>query len=330
MIREVHSHYTKIVNNEETAKFLQSKKVSVNFNKRMSDDELWRIHKQSLKKAPSKKSVKKSLLDLKIELGERMLKKCELCERKCMINRHKTKGFCGVGPNPRVFGAHTHWGEESFITPSATIFFAGCTMKCLYCQNAPESITYKAGEPWNPLMMAEWMKDMRLGGCRNINLVGGDPTPNVPAILKALKLLDVNIPIIFNSNAYCSSKCMELLSKVIDLYLFDFRYFSDACGMKLSDTRNYPEIAARNHKLAVKRGDLLVRVLIIPNHVECDAVPIIKWLAENVKGKAVINVMSQYRPCFKAYNYPEINRCLTSDEFKKVYNLAKKLGLKLI
>jgi len=108
------------------------------------------------------------------------------------------------------------------------------------------------------------------------------------------------------------------------------RYYNEKCGLRLSATKNYPKVAMRNHKLAAKQGNLLVRSLVLPNHLKCDALPIIRWLARNLKDKALVNVMSQYRPCFKAREYPETSRVLASKEYDEVYRLAKKLGLNLV
>ncbi len=272
----------------------------------------------------------KGILQKKMEEGWKVMESCELCERKCGVNRLKgEKGFCGVGSEWKIFGAHTHWGEEDILIPSATLFQSGCTMKCVYCQNAPESLDYNLGITWSVEKVSEWIEMKYKEGCKNVNFVGGDPTPYIPHIIKALSMVKVNIPVVFNSNAYFSEKAMMLLKDVVDVFLLDFRYFSDRCARDLSSAPKYPEVAKRNHILAEKYGELLIRVLVIPGHIECDAKPILKWISENLSDKVRVNILSQYHPWYKAYRYPEINRVLSYDEYLDVLNYAKDLGLNL-
>ncbi|RLG69716.1 MAG: radical SAM protein, partial [Candidatus Iainarchaeum archaeon] len=143
------------------------------------------------------------LLEEKVKEAERVLLSCEFCERKCKVNRLAgEKGFCKCDAKARVFGAHAHFGEEPELVPSATIFFAGCTMRCVYCQNAPESIAPFLGNFWSENEIAEWIELMHRRGCKNVNFVGGDPTPYTYNILKALSYCSAPLPVIWNSNAY--------------------------------------------------------------------------------------------------------------------------------
>lgn len=319
--------YLEIDKNKLSPKYLITKKIPARFTKDMSLKELWRVHDACLNKKPGKPG--KSLLDLKIEIADRIVKKCVFCEHKCRVDRAVKKGFCGVGTESRVFGAHMHWGEEACLVPSATMFFSGCTLRCAYCQNWPESINYTLGTSWSPEGIAEWIKHMRAKGCRNINFVGGDPTPNIHNILKALGHSKTKVPILFNSNAYCSREAMKLLNGVIDVFLFDFRYFSDECGSRLSGVNNYPRVAKRNHKLALEQAELLVRLLVLPGHLECDAKLILKWIKNNLGVKALVNVMGQYRPFWRAHEFPEISKPLSFKEYEHALNYAKELGLVL-
>jgi putative pyruvate formate lyase activating enzyme len=201
-------------------------------------------------------------------------------------------------------------------------------MRCVYCQNAPESISPELGVPWTEREVAGWVEKMKREGCRNINWVGGEPTCWLFNILQALKLTNVNIPQIWNSNAYYSKKTAKLLDGIIDLYLLDFRYFNEECAKMLSSAQNYPEVAKRNHLDAIKAGELLIRVLVMPEHIECDAKPILKWIRDNLGEWTRVNVLAQYRPCFMASQYLGINRRLTEGEHKEAVDYAKEIGLK--
>lgn len=265
----------------------------------------------------------------KIKKAWKVLEKCELCERKCGVNRFEERGFCGVGVDWKIFGAHTHWGEEPELIPSATLFQAGCTMRCVYCQNAPESVDADLGETWSVERVREWIERKWREGCKNVNFVGGDPTPYIPHILKVLEELDVEVPIVFNSNAYFSDIARKLLEGVVDIYLLDFRYFSEKCAQTLSSAPGYVEAAKKNHLFAKGDSELMVRVLVMPGHLECDAKPILKWIAQNLGKNTYVNVLAQYHPWWRAWEFPELGRPLEWREYQEVLEYGRKLGLKV-
>ncbi|MEM0360677.1 MAG: radical SAM protein [Candidatus Diapherotrites archaeon] len=268
-------------------------------------------------------------LNEKIGETECILENCELCERSCGVDRlHGVKGFCGAGVEPRVFGAHPHYGEEAELVPSGTIFFSGCTMRCVYCQNAPQSVNAELGEKWGFERIAQCMEGMQAQGCKNINFVGGDPTPNLLAILKALSITKASLPVVWNSNSYYSEKTARLLEGIVDVFLLDFRYFSNECAEKYSDSPFYVETAKSNLLKAKKNAELLVRVLVMPSHIECCAKPILEWIAKNTGKNTRVNIMDQYYPAFNSFRFPEINKRLSRLEFVQVLEFAESLGLK--
>ena len=135
-----------------------------------------------------------------------------------------------------------------------------------------------------------------------MNFVGGDPTPNLPYILKTMKLSKENIPVIWNSNFYMSEDAMKLLDGFVDLYLSDFKYGPSDCAEKLSGVSNYWNIVTRNHLIAKKSGDMIIRHLVLPDHVECCSKPILKWISKNLGNETVVNIMGQYRPVYRQMN----------------------------
>ncbi len=171
------------------------------------------------------------------------------------------------------------------------------------------------------------MSYLARSGCRNINFVGGDPTPDLHVILEGVAICDVNIPLIWNSNLYNSVEAMRLLQGVIDLWLPDFKYWSDECARRLSKVERYREVVTRNLKIAYEWGEVIIRHLVLPNHLECCTRPILKWIAANLPN-ALVNVMSQYRPQHKAYEYKEISRRPTYSEMRMAYRWAEELGLR--
>ena len=159
-----------------------------------------------------------------------------------------------------------------------------------------------------------------------MNFVGGDPTPNLPFILKTMKLCIENIHVIWNSNFYMSENSMKLLDGFIDLFLSDFRYGPGECAEKLSKVPNYWNTVTRNHKMAKKSGNMIIRHLVLPGHVECCSKPVLKWIIENLGKETVVNIMGQCRPVHKACESEEITRYPLQQELEEVVNYAKSLG----
>ena len=273
-----------------------------------------------------------TFLDLKIELANRLASPCRLCEWRCNALRGEGRmGYCRVvGLNAYVDTFFHHMGEEAPLVPSGTIFYVGCNFRCVYCQNW--SISQREGLPSEektPEELADVQKWLALNCARNINHVGGDPTPNIPAILKSLKYLDVKTPQLWNSNMYLSSEAMELIKDVIDIWLPDLKYGNDSCALKYSIVKNYFEVASRNIKVAHDSGDIIIRHLVLPNHVECCTRNVLKWISENTR-RALTNIMDQYRPEYLVVRQPdkwgEIRRRVSVEELKKAFELAREYG----
>ncbi len=343
MVKKILPRYTKIVNGEAQANFQISRRILVDFDKSLGVNQLWQLHQKLMKKFYEIKHVidigklrigeleipRFSLIDLKILLVKELLKNCELCERKCGVNRiDGDKGECGVGKT-LISSEFIHMDEEPYISPSYTVFFMGCNLHCCYCQNWAVSQWFESGYDITPQQMAKRIENVQ-EECRNVNWVGGEPTPNLLFVLGSLKQCEANIPIVWNSNFYMSEKTMQLLDGVVDLYLSDFKYGNDACASSLSRVKNYFEICSRNHILAAGQAELSVRHLVLPGHVECCSKPIIKWIAKNIRKKCIVNIMDQYRPDFHAKERMDLNRNLTSQEFNGIVGYAKKQRLNYI
>jgi len=342
-VKKALHRYVKIVHEELPAKFLIAKRISVEFDSEMNEKELWKIHDKTMKKfreietkidsgkikLEEIQKPEKSLLDLKCTLADKIMTHCHFCTRGCGVNRLKGElGFCRAGTEWKIFGAHEHYGEEAELVVSGTLFQAACSMRCAYCQNAPSSVDPESGDTWSVEEVVAWIETMKRKNARNCNWVGGSPTCWLWHILKALKLCEVNIAQVWNSNSYYSSETAKLIDGVMDVYLLDFRYFSKECARKLSQAPNYPEVAERNHLAAINAGELLIRILVMPGHIECDAKPILKWIRENLGEWTRVNVLDQFKPCWKSYEYPNINKPLTHSEYKEVVEYANNIGLK--
>ena len=321
-------HYHRILLKETIPHFQFSKLHPVSFSKTDSTKKLWKQHTQALSLLhPQDVPPKQSLLDLKFELAERLYSQCEFCEHRCRINRHTTTGQCNVS-EPNIASEFLHLGEEPPLVPSHTIFFSGCTFKCVFCQNYDISQTI-SGHNIPPLELTQIINHRYSHGAKNVNWVGGDPTSNLPFILSILKHLTLDIPQIWNSNMYCSTETMQLLQGVIDVYLTDYKYGNDTCAQRLSKIPDYTRIIQRNHLQAYQQTDVLIRHLVLPNHLDCCSQPILQWIQKHTPDAAV-NIMAQYHPTYQSHNYADIKKPLSSDEHIKIRNQAQKYHLNLI
>jgi putative pyruvate formate lyase activating enzyme len=342
MARKSLARYFAVMQNDKLAKFQIAKKLPADFGEDDSTEKLWQKHEALTedfyrfekaldakeKTLESLSSPKKSYLDLKIEIAKRILKKCHFCIRWCGVNRLEGKlGFCGCGANITVSSIFEHMGEEPELVPSGTIFTMGCTMRCKHCQNWTISQWVERGEVYTPERLAREVEALRRSGCRNANLVGGEPTPWLKHWLETFKHVSVNIPVVWNSNTYYSPETAKLLAGFADVYLLDFKYGPGNCAEKISEAPRYWEVCISNHLTANKYGELIIRVLVLPGHLECCTKPILNWIAKNLGRETRVNVMFQYRPEWRAYEVPELRRRLTREEMDRAVKLAREAGL---
>jgi putative pyruvate formate lyase activating enzyme len=313
------------------------------------------------------KLLKKDLKE-RIEKLFEILKNCEICPRKCHVNRLKgEKGYCQLGYLPMISAYHPHFGEETPLVGkygSGTIFMTSCNLSCVYCQNY-EISQLRIGKEVSFEELAEMMIKLQSLGCHNINFV--TPTPQVPAILKSLEIAiekGLKIPLVYNTSSYDSLEVLKLLYGIFDIYLPDAKYSNDKFAQKYSNAPNYFEIM----KSAIKEmhrqvGDLIInskfknqnaklkfkiqnfekiqkefseevalRGLIVRHLVLPNGLAgsekIFEFIANEISKNTFINIMAQYWPAYKAHQYPELSRRITEKEFQEAINLAKKFGLK--
>jgi len=345
LVNQILPRYVKVAKGQGWANFQIAKRILVDFDKSLTTSQLWKEHEKLMKTFHETKAVvdkKKlkieeleiprfSLLDLKILLVKEMMKSCNLCERKCEVNRFENQlGACKVGSKCTISSEFLHTGEEFFISPSHTIFFSGCSFNCQYCQNFTISQWYEDGIQTYPITLARAIDERRREGSLNVNFVGGEPTPQLLWVLETLKHCKENLPVLWNSNMFMSQRTMKVLDGMVDMYLADFKYGNDQCALRLSKVKNFFEVCSRNHLLASKQAELTIRHLIIPNHVECCTKPILEWISKNLQQNSLVNIMNQFKPDFHAKENPEIGRIVEEDEFRQAVELAKKLKLNFI
>lgn len=272
-----------------------------------------------------------------------LLKRCVVCPRGCRVNRLDNEiGECRVGRFAVVSSFGPHFGEEPPLVGkygSGTVFFSGCNLHCVFCQNY-EISQLMEGKEVHPLTLAEIFLEVQRMGCHNLNLVS--PTHVVPQILEALLIAipkGLRLPIVYNSGGYDSLLILKLLEGIVDIYMPDMKYSDSSKGKKYSDVESYFEVSKRVLKemhrqvgdLVIEKGiakrGVLIRHLVLPNRI-AGSFETLNFIASEISLNSYINIMDQYRPCYKAYSYSELSRRITREEYDEVVEYAKRLGFK--
>lgn len=263
---------------------------------------------------------------------------CNLCPRKCNTDRNLQNGFCGAGNDIKVARAAPHFWEEPCISGkngSGTVFFSGCALRCVFCQNHEISRsdvgkTVSSDELFNIFLK---LKEQNV---HNINLVTADHfIPQILPVLKRSKSLE--LPIVLNTSSYLDERVVDALDGTIDIYLADFKFFNKKTADRYAGAPDYPEIAKKAIEKMVKqtgkaqfkdgmmtRG-VIVRVLVLPDNI-IDAKQIIKYLHTTFGDNIYISVMSQYTPVCKT-DFPELSRVLSDREYKSVVDYTMSIGV---
>ena len=269
------------------------------------------------------------------------LKNCNICPRKCGVDRLKETGYCRSGINPIINTWQKHFGEEPAISGnrgSGTIFFSNCNLKCIFCQNFRISqLGY--GREYSIEELSEMMMSLQESGAHNINFV--TPTHFSLQIYEAILLSKekgLKIPIVWNSNAFENVETLRKFKGLVEIYMPDFKYFDSEASFKYSDVKGYPDVAKKailemhkqvgylelNENGVAEKG-VLIRLLLLPGNIN-NIKKILEWIAENLGTETYISLMSQYYPSYKADEFPELSRSITHKEYKFAKNIVESLG----
>lgn len=298
------------------------------------------VYRKAYEKGRLKESIRRALS---------WMGKCTLCPRMCKVNRLQNEaGRCLIGRYAVVASYGPHFGEESPLVGrngSGTIFFAGCNLGCIFCQNYDISHTSE-GYVVSPVQLAEIMLELQRMGCHNINFV--TPSHVIPQILESLPFAiekGLNVPLVYNSSGYDRVSALKLLDGIVDIYMPDFKFWDPSLGKRWCDAEDYPERARATVKEMhrqvgdliiedgiAKRG-LLVRHLVMPGFVE-DSKKILEFIAKEISSNTYINIMDQYRPMgelLEKRDWDEVDRnllrMLRHEEYISALKIAQDLGL---
>ncbi|MCL2373905.1 MAG: twin-arginine translocation signal domain-containing protein [Treponema sp.] len=268
---------------------------------------------------------------------------CRLCPRECRANRSAGQaGVCSAAGNFRVASFGPHHGEETPLRGtrgSGTIFLSNCNLLCVFCQNW--QIAHRGdGRETSHAELANMMLDLQRRGCHNINFV--TPTHLTPHLVRAVRIAaagGLHIPLLYNTGAYDSLEVIRLLDGIIDIYLPDFKFQDSAAAARFAQAQDYPIHAAaairEMHRQVgflqitggVAQRGVLIRHLVMPENLAgTDA--FVRWVVSELGSDTHVNIMSQYRPMFRANDYPPLNRRITQAEFTQAMRWAQDAGLR--
>ncbi len=265
---------------------------------------------------------------------------CNICPRKCGVDRDKKQGFCGVGENIKISRAALHFYEEPCISGesgSGTVFFSGCNLKCVYCQN--KSIREGFGKEITVNRLAKIFLELQEKGANNINLVTPDHFAySIKEALKIAKQQGLKIPVVYNTSGYCDAQTIKDLSDVVDIFLTDFKYVSNEISYKYSCCKDYFEVAKKalnqmylqigkpiyDNQGIMQKG-IIVRHLCLPENTD-DSKRVIEYIYNEYKDDVVLSIMNQYTPMGEC-EFDELNRKLTDEEYQEIIDFALDLGV---
>lgn len=271
----------------------------------------------------------------------RLLEKCELCPRKCGVNRLQgEKGYCRAGMDVKVARAMLHLWEEPCISSgngSGAVFFSDCSMGCVFCQNYDISQEHK-GREITIEKLSEIFLWLQENKANNINLVS--PTHYVPQIIEAIKIAKdkgLRLPVIYNSNGYENVETLKILQGIVDVYLPDIKYYTEKSSLKYSKTNDYfkyasgaviemvRQVGAPQFEDGLIKKGVIVRHLLLPGLLP-ESKKILDWMDRNLPKSIFVSLMCQYVPMYKADKYPEINKKVSPKAYEWLLDYCLSLG----
>ncbi len=287
----------------------------------------------------AEEEMKPENIETSLRYFEENLKNCTMCARNCRINRYEKKGICGQRANVKITNAVLHFGEEPPLVENGgagAVFFSGCGMRCVYCQNFGFS-QLNVGKEVNPEELGEIFLKLQRSGARTLDLV--TPEPHLYSIIKALLCASeegLNLPVVFNTSSYVNISTLEKLDGIIDIYLADIRYTDDKIGKKYSLVPDYWTVAKKALREMYRQvgpfdeermKGLIVRHLILPNGM-AGTDEALKFISEELSTSVPVSLMSQYFPVYKALKIPEMNRKVSDEEYTYVMEIVERYNLK--
>jgi putative pyruvate formate lyase activating enzyme len=259
-----------------------------------------------------------------------LLANCNFCAHDCRANRLAgERGPCGAGAVTRFFSAQVEVGDEVELIPTFAIALSGCDLRCDFCITGASSWNARAGTGFDVPTMAERAVQALSEGARTIQLLGGEPTIHLPAVLELAAALPGWAKLVWKTNAHGSAQARELLDGIFDVWLADFKFGNDACAQRLARIGNYRRVVQENLVWANEHAELIVRHLLMPGHLDCCWAPIAEWLASELP-EAKVSLRPGFWPAWRSGMHPELTGTVPIAEKERAFGLAREFNINLI
>ena len=270
------------------------------------------------------------LLQTRAESARRQLECCQLCEHRCEVNRAEGElGVCRAGPVARVFRHRVEYGEELELVPSHIFYLSGCDLRCVFCIAEANAFDPERGVPLTSEFFAQAVHWGKQQGARNVQWLGGEATIHLAQILEVMAACPEQVRMIWKSNFHFSLDTLDLLRGIADVYVADFKFGNDHCATSLAGVDNYLAIVTRNMLLAARQGELIIRHLLMPGHIECCLKPVVEWVRRHLPdGK--FSLRNGYMPAWQARHFGELARHVSTQEYSHAVEIAGRAKLNLI
>ena len=264
------------------------------------------------------------------QIARALLANCNFCAHECGVNRLAgERGPCGAGVVTKFFSAQLEVGDELELIPTFAIALSGCDLRCDFCITGASSWNPRVGGDFDAKTMAARAIQAFEEGANTVQLLGGEPTIHLPAVLEFVAALPTSAKLVLKTNAHASAQARALLDGIFDVWLADFKFGNDACAQRLARIDSYRSVVEENLLWANAHTELIVRHLLMPGHIDCCWVPIAEWLASELPGVKV-SLRSGFWPAWHGGRHPELRRTITAAEKTSAFELAEDLGLNLI
>lgn len=257
---------------------------------------------------------------------EKLSQPCRLCPRRCGVRRLDGEpGACGAGRHAGLFMEYVHWAEDDAIAPAQTLYLTGCNLDCVFCQTKTER--FAKPTLLTPELFQSILEKGFRAGARTVDILGGEPTVNAPALVELFARVDDFPGLVWNTNLYGEAETFALLDEVIDIYIGDIKFGNPACAARLSGVADAGDVARRRAaEIFARRPDALIpRHLVMPGHFECCTRPVLEWMARNLPG-ARVSLKTGYLPPADLKSVKE-GRFLSAPDAHRARHLAADLGL---
>lgn len=280
--------------------------------------------------APGKIFSRSALARERAPLARAELADCHLCSHHCGVNRLAGEtGLCHAGTTANFFLAQTEVTDELELIPTFAVALSGCDLRCDFCITGAESWNPRAGKIISVNEMAARAKTALANGAKTVMILGGEPTIHLPAVLELVALLPDDAKLVWKTNAHGSQQARDLLDGMFDVWLADYKFGNDDCAQRLARVSDYTSVVRENLLWANTHGELIVRHLLMPGHLDCCWRPVAEWLAENLPGVKV-NLRSGFWSAWKSSRHAELRGVVSNDEAGQAWQIAGNLSLNLI